>query len=1572
MKSNLGVKRVCGRSVIGVREVATRAVVHRVLAATFAVMCLHSAVAFGQCTLTGTLSTWNVAGNSDWDTASNWKPAGVPNSSSTSVCITNGKSSVTMDISPSVLNLQLASGNTLSFNDNTQLSVSGTQIINAGQIVINGGNGTNTYLTLGSSATLSGAGTMALSTTTTSGGNAYIQGNSTTLTNSSTIEGDGIIGNGSLALVNTGTLNANSTGATGVATYLYLDGSGNVTNTGLLEATNSGALQIANTVNNSGGNVTANGATASVQLYNGADIQAGTLNTLNGGTVEAVSNNTNVTLDGSTHGALTVSKGSTYTSALNTQTVILGAINNNGNIQLNGGSGTNTELSLQTNTTLQGAGGGTVTLNTVSAPNGGNAYIQGNGLTLTNTNNIIQGAGIIGNGSLALVNKATLNANSTGANAAATYLDLNGSGNVTNTGLMEATNSGALQIQNTVNNSGGNVTANGSAASVQLYNGGDIQGGTLNTLNGGTFETVPNNTNVTLDGTTNGPLTVSKGSTYTSALSTQTVILGTINNNGSIALIGGGGTNTELTLATNATLQGAGGGTVTLTTLSTNGGSAYIQGNSFTLTNTNNTIQGAGIIGNGSLVLNNQAGGVINANSTGNNQTGGTSTYLALNGSGGVTNAGLLEATNNGVLQIQNTVNNAGGTITANGSGAAVNLLNGSHIQAGTLSTLNSGTMITPYGNSTTLDGRSVAQGGEGTLTLNGSFKSDFNTTTTMLGTLNNLGTILVNAGFGTNTALSLGTAGAPNLVLQGGGTLTLNTYSSPSGGSVYIEAAGTSYGLTNVNNTIQGEGVIGNGSLILTNEAGGVINANSTGSNQPGGLSTALTLNGSGGVTNAGLLEATNNGALQITNTVNNSGGNITANGSGASVQLYNGGDIQGGTLNQLNGATLGTAVSNTATLDGSTNGALTLSKGSTYTTPLNSQTQVLGTINNNGTIRLTGGSGTNTELTLISNTTLQGGGTVTLNTVSSIFGGSVYIQGNSLTLTNTNNTIQGAGIIGNGSLTLVNGGTIFANSPSQTLLINGSGDITNDGTLEVASGSVLHVTNGPFTKFSGTTLTGGTYNVSGTLEIDQLGNTGGEIVTNDANIILNGTASSFVDDAGLNALTKLATNAGSFDITGGQNFTTAGNFTNNGTLTVGSGSLFDVHGNLTNISGTTISGGTYDLAGTLKANNAVGLTTNSANIILTGTGELESENGVNALTDLATNSSGASFTINGGANFTTAGNFTNNGTLTVGSSTSKFDVKNTLTNLSGTTLSGGTYNVTGTLQYGNTSAIATNSASITLTGSSAQILDSSSANALGGLASNTSTGKFTVTGGQTLTDSATAFSNAGSLTVGASSALTLSSATGTYTQTAGTTTVDGTLTSKGGMTFSGGSVFGNAGTFNAGTNALTNSATFNIGNTTNAAGSEAVTGGYTQGSTGVLDISIGGTTAGTQFDQLNISSAAKLNGTLNLDLINGFVPTVGETFDILNASSVTGKFPTVTGTAINSTEEFTVAYNATNVTLDVVSDPKTSTAFSSANCDPKATPEPSTLLLLGSGLLLTAHYARRRAGRKGGRRGN
>ena len=107
-------------------------------------------------------------------------------------------------------------------------------IVNKGAITVIAGNGyNNSVLQLQANTTLTGGGTVTLSSDGTA--TAFIQQatNGLTLTNAdNTIQGYGTIGNGGLTLANAGTINANVSGQT-----LTLNGTGGVNNTGTLEAT---------------------------------------------------------------------------------------------------------------------------------------------------------------------------------------------------------------------------------------------------------------------------------------------------------------------------------------------------------------------------------------------------------------------------------------------------------------------------------------------------------------------------------------------------------------------------------------------------------------------------------------------------------------------------------------------------------------------------------------------------------------------------------------------------------------------------------------------------------------------------------------------------------------------------------------------------------------------------------------------------------------------------------------------------------------------------------------------------------------------------------------------------------------------------------------------------------------------------------------------------------------------------------------------------------------------------------------------------------------------------------------
>ena len=890
----------------------------------------------------------------------------------------------------------ISTGSFVTATDNTSTTLLGT-INNLGTLEQIGGNAQNGLLDIGNAVTLTGGGTVLLDTIATNGGAAYIQGsvNNLTLTNTNnTIVGTGVIGNGNLVVINGGVIDATPEGGT---SSLTLNGGG-ITNTNLMEATAGGTLLIETNVIDTGARITATGSLSVVTINSGATITGGTLSAVSGGVMGSTGS---ATLQG-----VTIAAGNLFTSSDNTTTTLLGTIDNLGTLEQIGGNSQNGFLNIGNAVTL--TGGGTVLLDTI-ATNGGAAVLMGNFNTLT-TNNTIVGTGIIGNGNLVLVNSGVIDATPESGTAT---LTLNGGG-VTNTKLLEATAGGLLSIQTNVTNTGANITATGSLSVVTISNGATITGGTLNTANGGAMDSVGS---ATLQG-----VTISAGSLFTSSDNSTTNLLGVIDNLGTLEQIGGNSQSGFLNIGGSVTFTG--GGTVLLDTIATNGGNAVLMGNGGTLTNTNNTIKGTGFIGNGSLVLINHA--LIDAT-----PEGGTST-LELNG-GLITNASTMEATAGGVLLITPTVNNAGGNITTVDATSTVELFNAT-VEGGTLRNAAGGTLETT--NNTTLDGST-----QGALTISaGSFvTATDNTTTTLLGTINNLGTLEQIGGNSQNGFLAIGNA----VTLTGGGTVLLDTIATNGGSAVLIGNGNT---LTNTNNTIKGTGIIGDGSLVLINH--GLIDAT------PESGTASLTLNG-GPITNTSTMEATAGGVLVITPTVNNAGGNITTVDATSTVEFSNA-TVEGGTLRNAAGGTLETT--NNTTLDGSTQGALTISAGSFVTATDNTTTTLLGTINNLGTLEQIGGNSQNGALAIGNAVTLTGGGTVLLDTIATN-GGNAFLVGNGQTLTNTNNIIEGTGVIGNGNVAVINNGVIDATPEggSSTLTINTSGAFSSTGTLEATNGATL-----------------------------------------------------------------------------------------------------------------------------------------------------------------------------------------------------------------------------------------------------------------------------------------------------------------------------------------------------------------------------------------------------------------------------------------------------------------------------------------------------------------------------------
>jgi hypothetical protein len=107
----------------------------------------------------------------------------------------------------------------------------------------------------------------------------------------------------------------------------------------------------------------------------------------------------------------------------------------------------------------------------------------------------------------------------------------------------------------------------------------------------------------------------------------------------------------------------------------------------------------------------------------------------------------------------------------------------------------------------------------------------------------------------------------------------------------------------------------------------------------------------------------------------------------------------------------------------------------------------------------------------------------------------------------------------------------------------------------------------------------------------------------------------------------------------------------------------------------------------------------------------------------------------------------------------------------------------------------------------------------------------------------------------------------------------------------------FDNAGTFrksgNTGTTTLTSGVSLNNYNAVEIRnGILVASGGYTSRSNSLLNSALGGTTAGTGFGQLQVAGTVTPNGSLSVDLINGFLPATNDSFTVLTAGTRSGTF--------------------------------------------------------------------------------
>jgi hypothetical protein len=729
---------------------------------------------------------------------------------------------------------------------------------------------------------------------------------------------------------------------------------------------------------------------------------------------------------------------------------------------------------------------------------------------------------------------------------------------------------------------------------------------------------------------------------------------------------------------------------------------------------------------------------------------------------------------------------------------------------------------------------------------------------------------------------MSIGSGGS--LVFASGttGSLTLTGTSLVNGGSIVIDS---SNGLS-----IQGPPVFtisGAGSISIAGSRFNSSSGTTVTLQQPisGNGAFALgmnlvnqsTINATGGtltmqpssVVNSGTFEASSGGTLAF-----QPGSAVSFNNAGGTIEALSGGTVlMDGPI--ITGGTLTSVGSGVIQAEGAVMNALTNSG----TVLVSNSTSLEGTVTNTGTIQVPNA----TFLYMIGNATLAGSGSVLLS-------GSSNLEQTSSGDTLTNQSlIQGSGSIF--QLPVTNQGTINANSKGKTLsLINGA--TANTSLLEASGGGTLELET-PVNN------TGGIIEAETGSSVIFGGNSGGSIIG--GTLTTSGTGVIESENGTLDGTVNIPTNAGRLEVTDEYDLFMQGTINNTGTITLAGTSCVALNeaSTLTG-SGKLVMGSTTCLYGSGSA------FTNQSTI--EGAGRIGGSNPmpiINAGTILANSTSPLLISPN-------SAGFTNTGKLVVNSG-STLTVGAPFNGLSGTgTLSSGTYAVTGTL--GLPGAIVSNAANVTLTGASAEVLDTTtSTNALAAITSNATSGTLSLQSGQSLATT-TALTNGGKVTVGATSTFKVG---GTYKQAAGTTTVDGTLTAPSGMALEKGGLLGE-GTVAA---AVTSTAgTVLAGDSSTKPGTLTISGSYTQQAKGALDIYVGGTTAGT-FGDLAVSNGVLLDGTLSIKLVNGFVPTVGDTFTILTGSAISGTFTTVTGTSINSSEHFEVNYTSTAITLSVVS---------------------------------------------------
>lgn len=963
----------------------------------------------------------------------------------------------------------------------------------------------------------------------------------------------------------------------------------------------------------------------------------------------------------------------------------------------------------------------------------------------------------------------------------------------------------------------------------------------------------------------------------------------------------------------------------------------------------------------GTITLTGTAGGNFGAGATvGANRGVSLNALLQTTGAGSInitgtggTGASSADATNSGVL-VQGDQNNLyQASIWTDGSGS-ISITGNAHATGGT----GEGLLVSHYS--------SIQARGTGSVALNGnkgsgaydaiSFVNGQIHVTTSSGTLtldaigdvtlaaetgemnvygaggqttNVSGLLGITGGTGANQYARIASGGtqvvnAGSIVLTGGATGTGNAAQLNSGGDQTISATG----ITLVGGAGGGGSGVGNSATISSNA-----NQNITVGN--GGL----TLTGGGGALTDNsamvLLSNANHAILGLDQTITvNGGGSIVMTGGssagtsvgaghGSRALLYSEGDTQtisftaGGSI-ALTGGTVGsrnfahiyapfgtqtisaTGVAPNISLTGGASGGI---NGEGNTARIISDIGQSITAN---TITIKGGAGgsenfaglgmantAGTQLIQAAGITLEGGAR---SAPGAVAGG--LDVGNAAEIVSNGNQQIGVGagglsIFGGGGTLTDNRATVFQGNSSgtavpgtfQSIEVSGGGAITLVGGSSALSGvqaSTPPPHHGSFASIRGdgdsqsiSFAAGGSINLTGgTVGSNNYAIVraayGSQTITGAPNISLSGGANGGVDGEGNYAM--ILANQGLQDISAGDIALAAGaGGTNNFAVVQAPQQVIDALGNVTITGGGSAANADGTIGGGARIGGLGGTTPTTTDLVLSVAG---------------------SVTLTGGS---VSGSAIGSGTGGGQTTDIVMDVGGNLTLNPGTAADAGS-------RIGSPST-AVAGGDITILAGGTIALNSS-----GGLGTAIRTAGNVILDADSITQGTGSELHAGGLAVLSTVSgafLSGTSTLNTVALAAGDVTLSGTL-SAGALSIPSGITLSGTGTV---VGDVSNSGTISPGS---SAGILTISGNYAQTSTGVLNVEIGGTTAGTEYDRLAVSGTATLGGTLNV--LEGLVaPVAGTTYTVITCGSCTGTFTTVNAPTVNATP----TYAATSFSL-------------------------------------------------------